>query len=89
MTSRSEVDIVRHSPYIRGVRVEAQITSKNQLTLPREVRRALGVADGDRLEFSIEGDKITVRKAGTRAEDPFSAFHEWSTEADQEAYGKL
>ena len=71
------------------MRVGAQITSKNQLTLPREVRRALGVGGGDRLEFSIEGDRITVRKAGTQAEDPFGAFHEWSSAADRKAYGKL
>jgi antitoxin PrlF len=71
------------------MRVEARITSKNQLTLPREVRRALSVGDGDRLEFAIEGDAITVRKAGTRGDDPFGAFQEWSSDADQTAYDKL
>ena len=71
------------------MRVEAQITSKNQLTLPHEVRRALGVGDGDRLEFAIEGDTITLRKAGSRGDAPFGAFQEWLSDADQTAYGKL
>lgn len=34
----------------------ATLTSKGQITIPREVRVELGLEEGDRLEFTIEGD---------------------------------
>ena len=34
--------------------VTATITSKGQITLPKEVREALGVGTGDRVEFVAE-----------------------------------
>ena len=43
---------------------KATITSKGQLTLPKEVRSRLGVAAGDQVEFRIEADgSITVLSA--------------------------
>ena len=43
---------------------KATITSKGQLTLPKEVRSRLGVAAGDQIEFRIEADgTITVLPA--------------------------
>lgn len=45
--------------------LKARITSKGQLTIPKEVRRALGVGEGDNLLFEVNesGDKVTVRVA--------------------------
>jgi AbrB family looped-hinge helix DNA binding protein len=37
------------------VNLEARVTSKGQLTIPKEVRRALGVREGDRLVFELHG----------------------------------
>ena len=34
---------------------EAKITSKGQITLPREVRQALGVNPGDKIVFEQSG----------------------------------
>lgn len=39
----------------------ATVTSKGQVTLPVAVRRALGIAAGDKLTFSISGDHAVVR----------------------------
>ena len=40
----------------------ATITSKGQITLPKEVREHLQLAEGDRVEFVIEGQgKVQVR----------------------------
>jgi AbrB family looped-hinge helix DNA binding protein len=40
---------------------EAKLTSKGQITIPREVRRILGVHTGDRLLFEQDGNGIRVR----------------------------
>jgi antitoxin PrlF len=42
----------------------ATITSKGQVTVPREVRRLLGVRTGDRLLFESDGDGVRVRPVG-------------------------
>jgi antitoxin PrlF len=39
---------------------DAKITSKGQITLPREVRERLGVHDGDRVRFEIENGKVVL-----------------------------
>lgn len=41
---------------------EATITSKGQITVPKEVRKALNVQEGDVLDFVIdEQGKVTVK----------------------------
>ncbi len=40
---------------------QATITSKGQITVPREVRRALGLRSGDKLLFESDGKGIRVR----------------------------
>ena len=40
---------------------QARITSKGQITVPREVRRLLGVRAGDRLLFESDGKGFRVR----------------------------
>jgi AbrB family looped-hinge helix DNA binding protein len=42
---------------------QAKVTSKGQITIPLEIRRALGVAPGDRLVFENDGGNIHVRAA--------------------------
>ena len=37
------------------------MTSKGQLTIPKEVRRALGVREGDSLLFEVDEDDEQVR----------------------------
>jgi len=44
----------------------ATITSKGQITLPKEVREALGVGTGDRVEFVAEPDGVYRVIAATR-----------------------
>jgi AbrB family looped-hinge helix DNA binding protein len=44
----------------------ATITSKGQITLPKEVREALGVGTGDRVEFVAEPDGAYRVTAATR-----------------------
>ncbi len=51
---------------------QAKITSKGQITIPHEVRRALGVRPGDRLMFEEDHDGIRVRPV--RTESPFAKY---------------
>lgn len=44
------------------------VTSKGQTTIPGEIRRALRIKPGDKLEYVIEGDQATIRvHPGTRS----------------------
>jgi AbrB family looped-hinge helix DNA binding protein len=49
---------------------QARITSKGQITVPHEIRRALGVRPGDRLLFEKDGSGVRVRpvRTGSRFE---------------------
>ncbi len=40
--------------------VSAKITSKGQVTLPREIRERLGVQDGDRVRFEVENGAVVL-----------------------------
>ena len=40
---------------------EATITSKGQITIPVQVRKALGLEAGDRLVFELRDDGLRVR----------------------------
>jgi antitoxin PrlF len=51
---------------------QATITSKGQITVPREVRRALGVKSGDKLLFESDGKGMRVRPLRTKS--AFSKF---------------
>ena len=46
---------------------EATITSKGQITVPREIRRVLGVRSGDRLIFESDGNGIRVLPVRTKS----------------------
>ncbi|HEX5235304.1 MAG TPA: AbrB/MazE/SpoVT family DNA-binding domain-containing protein [Silvibacterium sp.] len=51
----------------------AKITSKGQITVPHQVRRALGVREGDRLKFEERsGGEMTV--IPVREESPFARY---------------
>ena len=50
----------------------ARITSKGQITVPRDIRRTLGVRPGDQLLF--EADNTGVRVHPLRAKSPFEKY---------------
>jgi AbrB family looped-hinge helix DNA binding protein len=39
-----------------------RVTSKGQVTIPKELRDQLGISSGSEVTFSIDGDAIIVRK---------------------------
>jgi antitoxin PrlF len=42
--------------------VSARLSSKGQITLPRAVREALSLEEGDRLVFRVEGDHAVLAR---------------------------
>ncbi|MCZ7625586.1 MAG: AbrB/MazE/SpoVT family DNA-binding domain-containing protein [candidate division NC10 bacterium] len=50
----------------------ARMTSKGQITVPQDVRLALGVRPGDTLLF--EKDSIGIRVRPVRVESPFEKY---------------
>lgn len=72
--------------------ITSKLTGKAQTTIPRAVRLALRLREGDELIYSIEGETVTLAKAHlvpSAGEDPFGAFSEWNGEADRKAYADL
>lgn len=66
------------------------VSVKSQTVIPREVREKLGIRPGDKLRYRPTADGFLLDKApASETEDPFAAFTEWSSAADEKAYGKL
>lgn len=71
----------------------SRMTSKGQVTLPKEVREALDLGKGDLLAYEIQRKVVILKKVG-----PFDwAFHgavaetleEWERPEDEEDFGEL
>ena len=71
--------------------ITSKLTTKAQTTIPQPVRAALGLKAGDALVYEIDEQRVILSKASktAKSDDPFRTFHEWHSEADEKAYGKL
>ena len=38
----------------------AKVMAKGQVTIPTDVRKTLGVSNGDRISFSVEGNTVRI-----------------------------
>ena len=45
------------------------VTEKGQVTIPKHIRVAAGVAPGSQVSFSLEGSKIVITPVGTGVKD--------------------
>ena len=69
------------------------MSSKGQVTLPKQVREAIGVGPGDAVAYDVVKGVVTLR----RLEPIDLAFHaalestlaEWGSKEDDEAHGDL
>jgi AbrB family looped-hinge helix DNA binding protein len=69
--------------------VAATMTSKGQITVPKAVRDALGLSEGDQVYFRVEGDRAFLARtpdfltlAGTFAVPPARRGAAWSDIVD-------
>ncbi len=71
--------------------ITSKLTSKAQTTVPQPVRAALGLKPGDLLWYELVQGQVILRKspAAPGRDDPFGAFDEWRSAADEKAYGQL
>jgi antitoxin PrlF len=70
--------------------IQSRLTSKAQTTLPRAVRIALGLREGDSIAYEIQEGRVILTRsvAAHPLDDPFATFIEWADEADS-AYDVL
>jgi AbrB family looped-hinge helix DNA binding protein len=54
------------------VKKRARVTSKGQITVPHEIRRAMGIRPGDSLLFEQKGSEVRVRVVRTKS--PFEKY---------------
>jgi antitoxin PrlF len=52
---------------------QSTISSKGQITVPLEIRRRLGLKEGDRVEFVVQGEWTIIRPARSK-ENPFAKY---------------
>ena len=73
--------------------VASKVSSKGQVTIPKEVRETLGVKPGDLVEYEIREGVVYLKRV-----EPFDAeFHaalshtldEWTSPEDDEAFRDL
>ena len=62
--------------------ITSKLTAKAQTTIPRPIRAALRLKQGDELAYIIEGERVILVKApADPVDDPFGAFGEWDGDA--------
>jgi antitoxin PrlF len=70
--------------------ITSKLTSKAQTTIPRSVRIALDLREGDELLYEIVDRRVVLTKASRGlVDDPFRTFDEWRSEADERGYAEL
>ena len=71
----------------------ATLTAKGQVTVPKAVREALGLRQGDRLSWELEDGSVRVRAIApldlTYLRSLDASLQEWSSPADEEAFAGL
>lgn len=50
------------------------VTSKGQVTIPKELRQQLGIRQGSRIEFSLVDDHVEMRVCSSPAVEARSGF---------------
>jgi len=52
----------------------AVVTRKGQVTIPVEIRKALGIEEGDRVSFVVDEDEVKLRRTGSVVARTAGAF---------------
>lgn len=71
----------------------AKITARGQTTIPKKIREAANLVEGDVISFEMDGDHLVVRKV-TPGQDEYlqglsEVLSEWISPEDEEAWRDL
>lgn len=72
----------------------SQLTRKGQVTIPAEIRRQLGLQQGDKVAFVQDGDTVTVKPALSITERTAGALRQYrrtpppTPEQEREAFAQ-
>ena len=68
----------------------AKITARGQTTIPKTIREAAGLHEGDVIAFEIEGDRLVVHKVVPGRDEYLhglaEVMGEWLSPEDEEAW---
>ena len=68
----------------------AKITARGRTTIPKSIREAANLREGDIIAFEIEGDRVLAHKVIPGRGDYFQGlveiFDEWTSAEDEEAW---
>lgn len=71
----------------------AKITSRGQTTIPKPIRDAAALQEGDMIAFEVAADHVVVRKVHTDRDDYLrglaETMHEWTSPEDEAAWRDL
>ena len=71
----------------------ARIAARGQTTIPKGIREAANLHEGDMLAFEVEDDHVVVRKVTSRRDDYLHGLSEvlaeWVSSEDEEAWRDL
>jgi antitoxin PrlF len=66
----------------------SRVLAKGHTVIPQKICEQLKLSSGDTMRYRITDDGIFLVKAAV-AGSPFATFSEWTSEADEKAYGGL
>ena len=71
----------------------AKITARGQTTIPKSIREAAGLKEGDVIAFEVEGDRLVVQKVVPGRDEYLhglgEVMGEWLSPEDEEAWRDL
>lgn len=71
----------------------AKITARGQTTIPKGIRDAADLHEGDVIAFEVAGDHVVVRKVAVGRDDYLRGFGEalteWASPEDEAAWRDL
>ena len=71
----------------------SRVTAEGQATIPKRIRDAAHIREGDLLAFDFENDRVVVRRVEPSTDEEMTALEntlsEWNSPADEKAWRDL
>ncbi len=71
----------------------SRVSARGQTTIPKRIREAAGLIEGDLVTFDLRGDQIVLRRVGLAPDRYLEGFAgamgEWTSPEDEDAWRDL